>query len=154
MGKVEGRARLVQSIDAQTGEVLHGAVVLVPERARNQYRRWLAMSQDAVIDALLQLRKLDELRVFLALLRHLDYDNLVLVSQKRIAEELGMHKSNVSKAIRSLVERGFLVASERIGNVRAYRLSPLVAWKGKAEEHQRAIIDFERERKRRQLTLA
>ncbi len=47
-----------------------------------------------------------------------------------IARDLGMQRSNVSRAIRQLVEHGAIVALEGEGRVRKYTLSDTLCWKG------------------------
>ena len=67
-------------------------------------------------------------RVLVAMLRHMDFENRVDISQKDLALDLGISQSDLSKASRLLVECGFI---ERLANRRGwYRVSPLLCWKG------------------------
>ncbi len=104
-----------------------------PRKVRSPYgTRFMMLSQEA-------LRELDErlashdlkmtsLRTLVAMLRHMDFENRVDISQKDLALDLGISQSDLSKASRSLVEFGFI---ERMANRRGwYRVSPRLCWKG------------------------
>ena len=67
-------------------------------------------------------------RVLVAMLRHMDFENRVDVSQKDLAAELGLAQTHLAKACRTLMECGFI---ERMANRRGwYRISPRLCWKG------------------------
>jgi len=66
-----------------------------------------------------------DLRVFLYLLSHLDFENFTRVRQLDIAEALNRHKEHVSRAIRRLKEKQVIIeASPKIGRSAAYVLNP------------------------------
>jgi len=73
-------------------------------------------------------------RVLWALLRRMDYENRVIVTQHELAEELGMQRQNVNRALRELKLAG-LVALQRPG---LYVIHPDLVWKGKP--HRRALV--------------
>uniref|UniRef100_UPI003F671AA8 MarR family transcriptional regulator n=1 Tax=Aeromonas veronii TaxID=654 RepID=UPI003F671AA8 len=50
----------------------------------------------------------EQVRVLMALLAELDYENYIQVAQADIASALSMQKTNVSRAIKHLVEFGVL----------------------------------------------
>ena len=136
-----GTQRLLQ-LDMDTGELVDGFVaVVVPKRVNGFRKGWLAMSQES----LLQLAKaglgLEAYRVFLALLAHLDFENLLVVSQSQIAEDLGMKRSSVNRAIGRLVDVGVLLKGPRIGVHCSYRLNPHYGWKGSANGHRKVLRD-------------
>lgn len=71
-------------------------------------------------------------RVLLAMMRHMDFENRVDVSQKNLALALGMGLSDLSRASKVLVECGLV---ERMANRRGwYRISPRLCWKGTAKK--------------------
>jgi len=98
------------------------------------------MSQNALMtiarDAEMTARTL---RVFLALCAHLDFENYLVVNQRQLAKEIGLHPSDVNREIRKLVAKGVLVAGPRSGRSCTYRLNPAVGWRGSARAHRRAL---------------
>jgi hypothetical protein len=73
----------------------------------------------------------DVLMVYLALL---DFKNYVRVSQREIADYLGMQTQNVSRSTRKLVDSKILLEGEKIGASKTYRLNSFFGWKGKVDE--------------------
>lgn len=77
------------------------------------------------------------MRVLIAMLCSVTYENRVDASQKEMSAALGMSQQEVSKAIRALIECGFI---ERLANRRGwYRISPEFSWKGSARTLQHAL---------------
>ena len=72
-----------------------------------------------------------QLSILLLILSNLDYDNFVRISQKEIAEELGLHFQKVSGAMRRLVEVGVLEEGPRVNMCKTYRMNPRIARKGR-----------------------
>lgn len=70
------------------------------------------------------------LRVYLVLLDRLRYDNAIAVSQREIAETLGIHRANVAKELKKLTALDVIERGEQIANVNTYRLNRDYAWKG------------------------
>jgi len=72
------------------------------------------------------------IRVLLAMMRHMDFENRVDISQKDLALALGMDQSDLSRASKVLVECSLI---ERMANRRGwYRISPRLCWKGAAKK--------------------
>ena len=65
----------------------------------------------------------------------LDFENYIQVSQSDIADELEMKPSNVSRAVRKLIDHGFIKVGPKVGRSLTYQLHPDLAWKGKAKAH-------------------
>lgn len=79
------------------------------------------------------------LRVLTAMIAACDYENVVHKGQKDLARELSMAQQDVSRAVRSLLECGFL---EQPGSSRGYYVvSPRLCWKGGEESLRRALAD-------------
>lgn len=137
--------RMVQ-VDTETGELIEdGFIAYVAPKRQNGFERWIAMSQEMLINVI----KLQEvakdgltatdLRVYFALLSQLDYENLLVVNQSELAEKIGMNRHNFSKGVRKLVDKGILLKGPRIGVSRSFRLNPTYGWKGSASNHKKAI---------------
>ncbi len=78
-------------------------------------------------------------RVFLAMLASSDYENRVQAGQKDLARKLNMAQGNVSTAINTLIDHGFVERSE---NYHArYVISPRFCWKGGEDTLRQALSD-------------
>ena len=71
------------------------------------------------------------LRVFLYLNSRLDFENVIQVPQVEIAEELGMHKQHVNRAVSRLEELGIILRGPKVGRSSSWRMNPMAGWKGK-----------------------
>lgn len=113
-------------VNKATGEV-KGRFVL-PKKSLGM--GWVGMYQAAAINlAKMKLSK-DEYRVLLYLFGKLDYQNHLAVSQREMAEELGIHRQNIYKAMRGLVEANIIVPGDKVGLNNTYRLNADLAHKG------------------------
>jgi predicted transcriptional regulator len=63
----------------------------------------------------------------------LDFENYINLSQKDIAEALGMQKSHVSTAMKELEEHGIIHKGAKTGQSWTYRLDPNLGYKGRAK---------------------
>ena len=76
-------------------------------------------------------------RVFLKLNARLDFENIIQVPQVEIAEQLGMHKQAVNRAIKQLEDLGVILRGPKVGRSSSWRLNPHAGWKGKVSKlHQ------------------
>ncbi len=66
------------------------------------------------------------------LLGKMDYENYICVEQRIIAEDLNIHRTNVSTAMKLLVDKGVLIKGEKHGRNNTYRMNWQYAWRGKA----------------------
>ncbi len=131
----------IGQVDLATGEILEGATLAVffPKRKNGFVRGWIAMAQDP----LLKLAQADlgdqARRVFFALLANLDFENELGINQAALGRLLGMHASNISRALARLVKEGVI---ERVGEYRGgptFVLNPSYGWKGSAKNHHEAL---------------
>ena len=92
---------------------------------------WMIMSQNP-LQMIAKDKEItqDPTRVFMMMLSYVDFDNWVQVSQKEIAEELGMQKTHVSSAIKLLVKKEILLLGPNVGRSKTYRLNPNYGYKG------------------------
>ena len=75
-----------------------------------------------------------EYRVFGYLLGVMEFENWINIPQREIAEELNMHYTDVSKAIKGLREKGYILVMKK-GRENYYRINPAIAWKGNLRDH-------------------
>ena len=133
--------RNLAQVDRDTGEIVEGVFAIMPVRKRNGFSEgWFAMSNEALAQILtlttnrqLQLR---DLEVLFAMLEVLELENFLRVSQKSLAERLGMLQPHVSRSIGVLLKHGILLAGPKIGTSSTYRLNPRFGWKGSGKAHQ------------------
>ena len=120
-------------IDTYTGEFYDGITVIVGKK-RNPYTKgWVMNSQEAleIVAKDRGLRGETVFRVLLFICARLDFENWVQVTLKEIGDELGIHKPDVSKAIKLLEEKEIILRGPKFGRSYAFRLNPYYGWKGK-----------------------
>lgn len=139
--------RIIQS-DAETGEVLGNAVVgVIYRREQNCFGKgWMAMAQDALMTLATADIGDQARRVLFMVLARVDFENYILLNQTEIAQKLGMKAPNVSESVKKLVALGVLLKGPKAGRSTTYRLNPNFGWKGKAENHRKALDEAMRER--------
>ena len=84
----------------------------------------------------------EQYRILMYLFSRLDFDNYLKVTQKDISEKLGLHKSNVSKAIKRLVELDIISVGPMAGHSKTYRLNPRIAHRG-AKNYQNTLVEYD-----------
>lgn len=102
-----------------------------PLKKNNLGKDWVALYQNAISRIADMNLPNEQYRVFLKLLSKVDFDNYLRVSQSEIANELNMKRPNVTKAMKSLKDKGIIVEGPRAGLNKTYRLNPYIAHKGK-----------------------
>lgn len=143
----EGKGRSIETVDPSTGELLKGVFAFIPDKHRSPFGKdWFAMAQDAMAFLARNRKQLGEegFAVFFFLASRLDFQNYILVNQAEVGRELGMHRSNVNKAIQKLKGMGVLTEGPKSGVSPTFRLNPVVGWKGKAKEHFGALREAQK----------
>ena len=124
----------ISQYDNRTGELLEGLIIYCGVKYNPYAGGWVMNSQEALKliakDKDLQGRTL---RVFLYLCGILDFENLIQIPQVEICKELDLKRSNVSLAIKILVDKDILIQGPKVGRSFAYRLNPDYGWKGKVK---------------------
>lgn len=70
-------------------------------------------------------------RVLHYLLSKVDFENHINVAQTEIAANLGLQKTNVSRAVKLLCDKGIILKGPKVGRFATYRLNADYGWKGK-----------------------
>jgi predicted transcriptional regulator len=130
--------RRVTQIDQESGEELGGFVAVIRPKQKSSFQRHFTMNQAALITIANELNH-DQIRVLMALLADLDYENYNQFAQIDIADALKMQKTNVSRAIKNLIDFGIIIEGPRIGRSKTYRLNPQFGWKGTVSNHRKAL---------------
>lgn len=130
--------RRITQVDLDTGEDLGGFVAVIRPKKKSSFQRHFTMNQDMLLTMAKELNA-EQLRVLLALLSELDYENYIQIAQIEVANNLEMQKTHVSRAIKGLVESGVIFEGPKIGRSKSYRLNPNYGWKGTVSNHQKAL---------------
>ena len=130
--------RRVTQIDLETGEDLGGFVAVIRPKRKSSFQMHFTMNQAALLTIANELNH-DQMRVLMALLADLDYENYIQVAQIDIAEALNMQKTHVSRAVKNLLEFGIVIEGPKIGRSKTYRLNPQFGWKGTVTNHKKAL---------------
>lgn len=130
--------RRLTQVDLETGEDPGGFVAVIRPKQKSSFQRHFTMTQAALITIANELNH-DQMRVLMALLADLDYENYILVAQIDIAETLKMQKTHVSRAVKNLIEFGIVIEGPKIGRSKTYRLNPQFGWKGTVSNHKKAL---------------
>ena len=138
--------------DAKTGAVEKGQFVWVPHKYRNDFKEFGMVNLINTQEVAKMGLPGRSLQTFLYMVGELEYDNWVLVSQKKICEELKMSRSQVSGAISSLIKKQLLEKDVKNGR-KCYRFSPELVWRGKAKDHTQARIEYKARMKKLSLTV-
>ncbi len=126
--------------DPLTGEIFElggregGTFMYIPYSIKLKNEEWFM----GFHEAFQELAKDKELRgepraVLDYLFAKLSFENFVAVEQKEIVQILSMDKSNVSKAIKLLVEKKIIEKGPRLGNISSFKINPYYCWRGKVK---------------------
>lgn len=118
------------TINLETGEIIEGVPVYVKAKVK-WHEDWLMIMQEA-LGALAQDKSFtwEMWRVWSYMISKLGFENWIVIPQKEIGESLEMKKENVSRAVKSLLDKGMILKGPKIGRTNAYKLNSNYAWKG------------------------
>ena len=74
-----------------------------------------------------------DLRIALAIISNLSYDNIFNLSHRELAEQVGIQRPNVTKTVNKLVKKGYLQIIGKQGQQNIYMFNPNIAFKSKAK---------------------
>ena len=78
----------------------------------------------------------NDLRVFLAILANLGYENNLNISQQELADQLGIHRPDAGKSLKKLVSKGYLQVVDTIGRQNVYQFNPHIAFRSRAKNYK------------------
>ncbi|AXE10808.1 hypothetical protein EX975_25410 [Salmonella enterica subsp. enterica serovar Gaminara] len=130
--------RRITQVDTNTGEDLGGFVAVIRPKQKSAFERHFTMNQAALLTIANSLTG-EQLKVLLALLSELDYENFIQVAQADIAESLHTSKFQVSRSIKAILDLGIILQGPKIGRSYSYRLNPQFGWKGTVSNHKKAL---------------
>lgn len=137
-----------QLVDMSTGEIVP-AITWIRRAWKGE--QFVMVFQDAFI-AMAKDKTLtgETMRVLFHLLGKLNFENFILIQQIDIATELDLKKPNVSRAIKTLVERGIILEGPKVNRSRGYRINHDLGWKGNLKNLRVLRDNIEREERNKQ----
>ena len=140
----EHKTKMLAVVDEDTGLIEY----FRPLREKKIAGSWVAMFQQGLAWIAKQNLTGEQWNVFAFLLSIVDFQNYIRISQKDIAEALGMKHQNVSRSIKKLEELDIIVEGPRAGLHKTYMLNPNIGLKGKQKGQK--VVDFSAEKAKRQ----
>ncbi|EKT4381138.1 MULTISPECIES: MarR family transcriptional regulator [Klebsiella pneumoniae complex] len=120
------------------GEIVGGFVAVIRPKQKSAFQRHFTMNQDALRILAKELTG-EQFKVLMLMLADLDYENFIQIAQADIADTLEMQKTNVSRAVRALLDVGVIFEGPKVGRSKTYRLNEQFGWKGTASNHKKAL---------------
>lgn len=74
-----------------------------------------------------------DLRVFLAVIGNLGYENILNISQQELQKQLSISQADISKSIKKFISKGYLQVVDKIGRRNIYMFNPNVVFKSRAK---------------------
>lgn len=140
-----------QIVNKKTGEVKDGYFIYVAHpKAKIRNERWIMTFQDSLITIAKDKEFTSSAKtVLFFLMGNLEFENYILIKQVDIARELELDKSDVSKAMKFLINKE-IILKVKDRSITGYKLNPNYGWKGTVEKRTEAqtkmeeskIIDF------------
>lgn len=141
--------QIIRNVDALTGELVDGTLVMVPAKRRNGFvEGWCAVGDSAFVDVSRLELPGQALRVLMAIIGTIGWGNQVVATQVALAQTMGLLPQNVNRAFRQLVDAGLLREMDvdngpNLPPTRAFFLNPHLAWKGEAKAHRQALNEWD-----------
>ena len=131
--------------DTRTGEKIYAVVEVRKDFIDEEY--FCMFQRSAELIAQDRDFTYEDFRVLYMLYANLDMKNYISLSQSDLCEKLKMHKSNVSKSISRLLEKGIILKGPKVGKSWTYILNANYGYKGKLkflkQERKRHLILIE-----------
>ena len=130
----------IQTVNEKTGEKKEGYFVYIAyPKPKITGNRWMMTFQDSLAKIATDDDMTGQaLKVMLLLMSELEFENYITIKQVTIAEKLKIYKSDVSKAMRLLVDKGIILKIKE-GTTTGYKLNPHYGWKGQVSNRNKEI---------------
>lgn len=115
--------------DTKTGEKIYAVVEVRKDFIDEEY--FCMFQRSAELIAQDRDFTYEDFRVLYMLYANLDMKNYISLSQSDLCEKLKMNKSNVSKSISRLLEKGVILKGPKVGKSWTYILNANYGYKGK-----------------------
>ncbi len=78
----------------------------------------------------------NDLRVLLAIIGNIGYENILNLSQQELGKQLNIDRAAVTRAIKKLISKGYLQVVDTIGRQNIYQFNPNVAFRSRAKNYK------------------
>ncbi len=102
--------------------------------SQNTNFTWFAYTHDLADIVIKNTFQGNEMRVFIYLAKNMNKDNFIKIKQIQIAKELEMHKTNVSKIIKTLIKHNLI---KKTTNPKEYMINPSYLYVGVRQVQQK-----------------
>ena len=123
-------------IECPEDRKLLGVIVPTQKLKSNHVRTFQEGLTEIVLDKELSG---DDLRTLLGILANLEYENKFTISLTTLSERLEMPRSNLSKAVKKLVRKGYLTKEGKQGNISHYMVDPRIAFKSRVSKFSKIL---------------
>lgn len=83
-----------------------------------------------------------DLRLLITIIGNLEYENILNISQKDLAEKLKIPRPAITKSIKKLISRKYLQIINKIGKQNIYQFNPNIAFRSRAKNHKDLCNDW------------
>ena len=87
----------------------------------------------------------NDLRVLLAIIGNLGYENILNISQQKLGEQLNIDRAAVTRAVRKLTSKGYLQVVDTVGRQNIYQFNPHVAFRSRAKNYKHLCRAWQQE---------
>ena len=78
----------------------------------------------------------NDLRILLAIIGNIGYDNKINISQQDLGNQLDIHQVSISKSLKKLLSKGYLQIVDTIGRQNIYQFNPHIAFRSRAKNYK------------------
>ena len=136
MRGVSDKEKILTVVNKETGEI-EARVKLADRTFGNQ--RWFAMFQNPLTWISQQHMTGEQMSVLCNLLGRMEYDNRIIFKTREVAEAVGIHPNNVSRALKVLREKDIIYKDPT--NDKIYKLNPHIGHKG-TQNYGNNVVEF------------
>jgi predicted transcriptional regulator len=148
------KVRRLSSFDVDTREIID--CVPVMERPKIKWGEDFVMLFQGNLDAIFNDKELskENIRVWFYLVKIMGFENTLVIPRTKLAVDLNIDKSNISRSLSKLVKKNLLLRGEKIGRSYQYQMNSAFVWKGKirnlkVERRTNNVSSFSEERLKR-----
>ncbi len=78
----------------------------------------------------------NDLRVFLAILANVEFENIFNLSQQELSDQLEIHRPAIAKSLKKLISKGYLQIIDTAGRKNIYMVNPHIVFRSRAKNYK------------------
>ena len=87
----------------------------------------------------------NDLRVFLAILANVEFENIFNLSQQELSDQLEIHRPAIAKSLKKLISKGYLQVIDTSGRKNIYMVNPHIVFRSRAKNYKDLCRAWDRE---------